>query len=400
MIAEWQSEPGSPQPSLLVIVSTAMRSRIVTVLAGQAGVIAVLLAMGLGPVSSAARSSGGAASVTRPVALHLHWRRIANDTSEVIADDRYIAILPNAHYPDVAAGPTLLDTQTGKKSYPVPPGCSNSFGSDSFEQVVEFGGPFLAFTCGNSATQAHLLNLARGTWSTVAPAAALTRFCQPGCVLGPVGAHWIEYGTSGTYNEPCTEHCRVVFVEQSLYTGTVRSDPARLNGRSYAGLDSPSGVGALCSPLRTPPSYDSSLQRLEPGGLWLLGSFAVAQQFQQPDGNTVSYHLERCHSRLHLPLVHGTPETVYVAASDQAVVRMTVRIDSSRNLSGFFLPSLRGFTAQAPGAPSGDSDSLPVGDRRTSSGSMAVVGSTLIVRMGTLGSPGQVWEAKLPTGRH
>jgi hypothetical protein len=245
---------------------------------------------------------------------------------------------PNAPF---TAAASVIDESTGKRVVFRRPNC-NTWGPP-------LEPPLLLLACPSGAA---LYDLMSGDWRTV----ALDPEVRADIPL-EVGADWLELG------RPCHLHpnCTVAVGFQNLITHEVVSvnDPRlhdwRRGGTTGINLDSPTLTSPLCAPLRVPLNNDVEHGRL-PGELTFYGDFAIAES-TAGDGTTHRF-LERCGTRLHMPVAPNTDEW---AASGRAVVWSSYV--GSGDLLGVMLPSLRRFEIQVPPAI-GDRGWLALSSRR------------------------------------
>ncbi len=296
-------------------------------------------------VAACASGPGFATAVpVGSVMLHPRWRLIASGVSQVAASDRYAA------FGSISGKATLINEPTGRRRQLPAPGCPYGLG------MISFGGPWLMSTCGSSYGEgngykppAYLYSLSRRKWSSVR-GSGIENSCAPTdvadvtCTVIGIGARWIEFEHYELYltGQPCPPcSSSTTYILQSLQdSNTTVEDSATPGGKIIADLSSRSGTRRLCWPLRVPPSGPPPAG---PGTLTFHGSFAIASGFD-PEGHPYAT-LERCRSRLHIPL--PVAPTLPVASS-HAVIWQT----ADNELAGLYLPSLRRFTLRLPASSS------------------------------------------------
>lgn len=270
------------------------------------------------PVQGSARTQP-----SRPVVAPVHFR-LAGSANYVVSDGRYVLLN------DVNdSGSTLIDAQTGKRTYIS--GCRGYL----------LGGPWLLSYCPEkSQLDLELYGLSSGHRQVV----------QTGVVGYPtaVGAYWIEFhqSSSGAY------------VFQNIQTGQVRTLAAwRPGGRTIPDLNSPSLTRKVCTPLAVPHEWTSyarwSTERDVAGGLTFEGKFAIAEGTNHPDSSgayTQQTYVERCGSRLHKRLLPGwealpNDPLEPLVANSHAVLWGG---EYSQTLNGVALPSLRSIKIPVP----------------------------------------------------
>jgi hypothetical protein len=274
-----------------------------------------------------------AAHRSGPEVLHLKFRR-AGTAGEVLVGRGYVFL---GSAVNGAFGGTLIDEHTGKHSSIARPGCIAEF----------FGGPWLLFECGTpTVTQLALYRPATRSWRVVSWNAD---------ALGSpdaVGAYWIE---SATY-QSCPDRCDNVphHAFTRIATGAQGTVGWVPDGNIVPGLDSPSLVHKLCSPLRVPNSWFPTGfgPALLPGTVTMFGQFAIASGTTSgADGEIEGLdRLERCHSKLRRPIVTSTPVVAGAQPSRTPVgdPHAIVWPSKPQQLTGLFLPSLKEFTVPIP----------------------------------------------------
>ncbi len=309
-----------------------------------------------------------AASKPSTLVLHLKWRKIVAGPTLVSTDDSYMAMSVMGCPGNVSpctSKLTLLDQRTGvRQNLLAPSSCGSEPTPDGF------GGPYLAVSCLGESS--WLYDLDSHQWVSAAPNCT-------GCMLQDVGSHWLEFvGVTSCSGG----HCVLGLFLQNIQTGEVKPDPVVPGGRTIEDLNSPSGVGPLCSPLRY-PSASSNPQGL--GTLQFSGPFALSSG--EPNGTRLDT-LERCGSKLQLALPSygyfgGRPNSFL---SSRAVVSGFYPGGRSRShIDGRYLPSLRKFTA-----------SFPTTKTPTSGEIVGLTRRTVYVNTTTKQNTESLWAATLP----
>lgn len=222
-----------------------------------------------------AGSAHAASAPAKPPLLRLQWHTVARGVTTVLANDRYLVY-------GTANGVTLIDQRTHRRSQIAESDCP----AGQFALGLFLGGPWLA-GCPDPQAQrpyTRLYNIPGHYWRTV-PGPA----CWP-CYATAVGSRWIELAAIPAR---CQSHCAAATLLQNIGTGESKADPVTPGGTAREDLSSATGTSSLCRPLRYPAIYDGSVQAFVPGGLTMLGRFALTSS------TGASSLLERCHSSWH-----------------------------------------------------------------------------------------------------
>jgi hypothetical protein len=247
----------------------------------------LVLWIGLATPADAATRTPKAAG---PVVLHPSFHRIVQ-AGYLLSNDRYV--FAGARYgPHSASSGLLLDERIGKRTTIFPPVGATWCSGDAL------GGPWLVAGCSfgqPSALEAY--SLTAGTWQPLNYTPGVCQLTtQESCDAVSIGTHWIDI------KESCY-HCATTYVFQDIQTGNTRSDPT--GPTTIPDVNSPTLGRRVCSPLRVPRADDGG----EGGDLNAWGSLRVYGSFALASGTdpygTPSVYLERCGSRLHLPIQRG-----------------------------------------------------------------------------------------------
>jgi hypothetical protein len=285
-------------------------------------VLSALLAMLI------AMPSLGAGAQNAPVVVHLKFRLLARDVSGLTGSGRYVGYTYQSPHPQQFV---LLDDQTGKRTIVNRPGCGPGV----------LGGPWVAFDCVPATKRFQLYNIQTRKWRRLACDAVCQQFYYVVDVRA-VGARWLELSVAP--HQPCGDGVHsscgpTTYIYYNIATGKPRS--ARVGRTTIIDLNSPELTRRVCRPLPLPAGSVSPFPLLQA----FCGSFAVAEESN-------GLYLERCGSRLHMPLATGPSSIGGYVGNTQAVVVFPTCIEPCTGPagSGIFLPSVRRFTF---GLPSG-----------------------------------------------
>lgn len=284
----------------------------------------------------------------RPLVLHPRFH-LVRGVSDVFTNGRYVYQASSASSGVLQGAGTVIDEQTGKRTFVSRPGCAvgGVRGQFSTTLTLAAGDPWLLFVCDQNAPvePIELYSFATRQWRSVTPP-PYSDPCPPGNVCAPspiaVGADWIEYDVI------CgMEHCTDTYAFQNIATGQVQGPPMdwRAGGRTVPDLNSPTLARQLCSPLRVPRGNPGEDNISVPGHLSFAGPFAIAVDWSGIQ--SVQPYLERCGSRLHKPI----DQNDYPLVANPRLVLWERSGGVSRRLDGLFLPSLRRLTLVLPSAP-------------------------------------------------
>jgi hypothetical protein len=314
---------------LLADVEVNMRT-----LARTVGVVVVLLLAS--PAGSAV-----AGSPAKPLVFHPHWRLVVKSGLLYAAvSDRYVAFVTGLGGSPV----TLLDDQTGARTALSPPNCSTERSDwGTWDQPLFLHAPWLLVSCGQvppSGRETYdLYNIATGQWA----AFPLSAQCQGKCQVVDIGKYWVKILT----DEGIVTYGPSDYYLQNITTGQFERDPAGPGGTVYDDLSAPSGLSALCSPLRYPQAASPTWP---PGPVRVYRQFALMYQAvvdQTGDTTEDSYHLRRCGSKLDMILYRqtydGSPGP-YAESQPFGNSRAVIQTPDGVTIRGWFLPSLRRFT--------------------------------------------------------
>jgi hypothetical protein len=290
---------------------------------GPRGRIALALlgvVLGLLPQAAVARTSRPRMLVLRPT-----WQVLRGDIVGIAADDRYVVTLLQG---TLTSRLVVTDQETGRRrSWPTL-GCISPH---PYQLII--GGPWVMLPCLDSSYVLH--DVASGPWRTVATPPQ----CGGPCRAVAVGRYWVRLVSDP--NSQCARHCPQNYYLQSLRTGKIEKDPAKPGGRIFDDLNSISGIGRLCSPLRYPRSFELLANRWTLGFISFYGPFALTHGFARVNEPLVVDHLRRCGSRLNLSF-----EPASTAASSSAVVWT----EDGAHPQGRLLPNLQPFVIRVPRA--------------------------------------------------
>ena len=238
--------------------------------------------------ASAAAASGRPRSAA-PVVIRPQWRLLARGIQSVAQDGRYV-FLVNA-YPAPSLTGTIIDERTRGRRKVSEPGCN----------FAAMGGGWLLLTCSQSLV---LYRLSDGHRQVIPPDPEY-RSCQAGpplCSESPdaIGRDWIEWVRS-VQGGPCCSFTSYRY--QRVGTTQMADDPTTTT--TVPDLNTPSLVGEVCKPLKTPVSYNDHAHGR--GSLSFDGGFAFASALLPPNPNPDFVNnnsgqetfLERCGTNLH-----------------------------------------------------------------------------------------------------
>jgi hypothetical protein len=339
----------------------------------------VVLWLGLATAAEAAAHTPKPAG---PVVLHPSFHRIVQ-AGYLLSNDRYVFAGVPYGQPVPASSGLLLDEGVAKRTTVFRPTGATSCGGEAV------GGPLMVAFCffGQSMVP-ESYSISGRTWQPFIYTPAVCQLTTQGsCDVVAIGTHWIEI------KESCY-HCANTYVFQNIQTGEVRSDPT--HPTTTADVNSPRLAHRVCSPLAVPRADDgggdSNLSGW--GSLRFYGSFAVA--FGTDEFGNPSVYLERCGSRLHLPIESGLCyllTCVAPVANSHAVIwqspgtpRTLIGQSAETQLNGYFLPSMRRFVITLP-AP------LTTQTLTPPQSSVVLTTRNLYVLDGT----GELWRTATPT---
>jgi hypothetical protein len=245
--------------------------------------VLVLILLGFASLSATARGP----VKDSPVKSRPNWRLVSSGIGSIAADGRHVLLVPAAF--DGAPSGILIDGQTGARRSVAVPRCG----------FIAIGGPWLLLGC---AQRLVLYSLVDGR-PRAAPDNPDLRTCPGGpCSETPtgVGRYWIEWLQSFGAG-PCCVFNKYRY--ENISTGQMTDDPT--TATMVPDLNRPLLARKVCSPLRTPSSYNDHAHGL--GSLTFDGSFAVARSLLPPNPNGLFRNdssgqetfLERCGTGLH-----------------------------------------------------------------------------------------------------
>jgi hypothetical protein len=268
----------------------------------------------------------------RPLQFRPTFQRVAGASGPQLpsSDGGYVAI-------QQADGVDLIDEHTNASTVLTVPDCSQPVSGP------QLAGPWLAETCPGVPSGIYetfvenLYSLATGQWRTIAvPAGDCVSDGDYGesggteCELGPVGADWLGW-TENCWN--CGSQTGLFYLGPGQQPISSLPDTSTTTVLDY---NSPTLETALCSPLR-----DTATNHLivNAAGQFIadetpLGSYALANRRH-------GVYLERCGSRLDRQL----PDYPVTGNSSELLFDQ-----SSPNVTGLFLPSMRKFVIHFPKA--------------------------------------------------
>jgi hypothetical protein len=268
-----------------------------------------------------------------PVALDLKFRLMARGVSGFTVSGRYVGFTQTTSTRKRTTERfVLLDDYTGKRlAAPSPASCNAG--------VV--GVPWVALYCANPspASQPFELYNIRTHKVRRLPCDAVCRRTYYLSDVRAVGSRWVAIEVEP--HEPCGDGIHrtcgpTTYMFYNIATGKRRAAP--MSSRTIIDLDSPTLTRQICPPLQDPAGSDSTAF---PPPLMFYGSLAVVQEQN-------GIYVERCGSRLHIPLVGGN----YAGSMPANTQAVAFCADAQQQWSGIFLPGLRRFTFRVPVGPS------------------------------------------------
>lgn len=350
--------------------------------------VLVIARCSVGILACSAMLAAPAAATPRPahLGLHLRWRLVTRGALAVASNDRYVAIVKGF---GASARITLIDEQTRTRRTLLPPTCP----ALDDEGAPMFGGPWLMVSCAPDASELYDTTSAQWVSFVTSPQCGNTPYQGPGlCGVVGVGRRWVKLETTGG----CAEHCQTYYYLQNIATGQLKPDPITAGGRVLDDLDAPSGVVALCAPLRYATRYADDILALVPGTLQFSGRYALASEgVPSQNGGATTYRLEACGSRHVIDVANASLQFPPLMSS-RAVVSLGARKYHCHNsptgltcathyyIRGIYLRGLREFAAALPKAAGSQTSGEIVGVTRL----------TVYVQAPYPG--GSLWAAALP----
>lgn len=297
---------------------------------GRRRALGVLLGTLVAMLTAMPASAMGAQKA--PVALHLKFRPMASGVSGLMVSGRYVGFTQTTSTRKRTTQRfVLLDDRTGKRiATPAPASCNAGI----------VGAPWVGLYCANPSPSSQLFELYNIRTHKVRrlPCDAVCQSTYYFTNLLAVGSRWVAVQVEP--HESCGDGIHstcgpTTYMFYNIATGRRRAPP--MGSRTITDLNSPTLTRQICQPLQKPAGSDSTVF---PPPLTFYGSFAVAQAQN-------GIYVERCGSRLHMPLVAGRYAGSLLAHT-QAVAFCP---DTQQQWSGIFLPSLRRFTFTVPVGP-------------------------------------------------
>ncbi|HET9102419.1 MAG TPA: hypothetical protein VFN55_03630 [Solirubrobacteraceae bacterium] len=263
--------------------------------------------------------------------LHLKFRRIATQVySSVQASGDYLGYPPSFPRSSAASPFVLVNDRTGKQIKLQP--CRGR-GIEPGPGILHY--PWVGFDCGG-AKPYRIYNIVTHKWHSLGCNACKR---HPYLVdMTAIGADWV--GLSVAPHQACGDGIHgtcgpTTYLYENVVTGASRTP--RLRAGSVVDLDSPSLTSRLCKPLQVPQGTGGF-----PNPFTFFGRYTLA--FSRS-----GIYVERCGSRLHLPLIVGSNDfTSFGNTKAVGACNRRTSTGAAPTLQGVFLPSLRRYQVDMP----------------------------------------------------